>query len=520
MENIMASRAAYGYQRPDNLTYVDPQSVDNLLYRLLSMCSPAGYEDKIANIIINLPYVQKYKKEIIEGNLVVTVGDNFTTLFSAHMDMVGDTTPENRIRGYADLIHLMEDPSDQYMYYGAKTFENKHGKTWYIPSTLGADDKIGCWILCKLIEKGVKGLYIFHHGEERGGIGSYYLANNRKDMFSNIKRAIAYDRAGYKDVIGFQKGRRCCSTEFGKELANMLNKYMPPQSQYVGDITGAYTDTASYMDIIPECTNISCGYFNQHGPNEHFDYLWLNTFLLPAALNVDYDSLPTVRDPNDKSAVHHYSMPWRDDNEYWYKSSNSLPSKYIASSGKKSWKDATIYTLPYDLPEWSPKVGYVPEADRNVFIKSIMQYLLLLCSLKDREEMAEYIVDLMELNALLEEEVEALNEQILIMSNNDHLDEQKDLTVKLINKIEPIDVDNRYVKSYIQSAMKIVNSNGKLSKNKRAKFNRLFFYLIYILSRIDKQEDTINLLKEALSFVDKHFDKNYRVDIPENIKNV
>ena len=29
---------------------------------------------------------------------------------------------------------------------------------------------------------------------------------------------------------------------------------------YATDPTGIFTDTANFVDIIPECTNISCGY--------------------------------------------------------------------------------------------------------------------------------------------------------------------------------------------------------------------------------------------------------------------
>ena len=72
------------------------------------------------------------------------------------------------------------------------------------PCVLGADDKLGCYIMCRLIEAGVSGLYVFHVGEEVGGIGSSYLAKTYPDKFHNIDRCIAFDRKGYSDVITHQ----------------------------------------------------------------------------------------------------------------------------------------------------------------------------------------------------------------------------------------------------------------------------------------------------------------------------
>jgi hypothetical protein len=60
------------------------------------------------------------------------------------------------------------------------------------------------------------------------------------------------------------------------------------------DPTGVFTDSASFMETIPECTNVSVGYFEEHTKNEHQNMTFLQK-LADACLNVKWESLPTVR---------------------------------------------------------------------------------------------------------------------------------------------------------------------------------------------------------------------------------
>ena len=60
--------------------------------------------------------------------------------------------------------------------------------------------------------------------------------------------------------------------------------------------TGVYTDTAEFIGLIPECTNISVGYKHQHGDREWQDveFLWK---LAGTCVSIQWDLLPTERDP-------------------------------------------------------------------------------------------------------------------------------------------------------------------------------------------------------------------------------
>ncbi len=155
-------------------------------------------------------------------------------------------------------------------------------------SCLGADDAAGIWLMMKMIEEKKEGLYIFHRGEEVGGVGSRYIADSTPELLEGIKYAVAFDRKGTNSIITDQFGR-CCSDAF----ADSMILQMPG---YKKDPNGVFTDTANYTEIVPECTNISVGYENQHSKKEFldFDHLYKLKNLI---LNLDVSKLACKRDP-------------------------------------------------------------------------------------------------------------------------------------------------------------------------------------------------------------------------------
>ena len=214
------------------------------------------------------------------------------------------TLPEHRsmFTAHTDTVHSSGGPNTVRI----------DGKFWRADkgAALGADDGSGCAILAYMIETGVPGYYVFFRGEERGGVGSSWLAKEMPGLFSEIDRAIAFDRAGYADVITHQAGGRCCSDVFAQALADQLSTdtdwYMPCNG-------GVYTDTAEFIELIPECTNISVGYKNQHGDREEQDveFLW---DLAKRCVAVQWDNLPTERDP--KIVESWYLNPFSDWDDY------------------------------------------------------------------------------------------------------------------------------------------------------------------------------------------------------------
>jgi hypothetical protein len=177
-------------------------------------------------------------------NYFLEIGENPIVLWSSHTDTVHIAEGRQQVHRDGNIIGL--------------PFKSKS-------SCLGADCTAGIWIMMEMIKANVPGFYVFHHGEERGMIGSRDLALKSPERLKGIKAAIAFDRKGTKSVITHQAKTRTCSDKFGKSLMRQLPK------GFDLDTHGIYTDTYAYHEIIPECTNISVGYEMAHSPNECLD---------------------------------------------------------------------------------------------------------------------------------------------------------------------------------------------------------------------------------------------------------
>jgi hypothetical protein len=216
---------------------------------------------------------------------------------------------------------------------------------WYADGAcLGADDGAGCALLMHLLHAQIPAYYIFTQGEERGGIGAKYLADYSPELLSEFDRAIAFDRRGIDSVITHQGYGRCCSDDFASALSAEL--CADGVLMYLGDDTGVYTDTAEFVDVIPECTNISVGYMNEHSDRETLD-LHHFTALAAAVLKIKWDTLPTTRDPKEKEPV--------PDMNAW---ASTWQTKYGTTSWDGAWKDTwnkyadTDKQTTYSETEW------------------------------------------------------------------------------------------------------------------------------------------------------------------------
>lgn len=208
------------------------------------------------------------------GNIWVRVGDDPKVLWSCHTDTVHRTEGLQVLKVDGPFITAR-----------CKLRRKKN-------NCLGADDGTGIWIMLKMIEAGIPGQYIFHRDEEAGGNGSNFIAEYKAEKLKGLEFAIAFDRKGYKSIITHQHGKRCCSAEFAGIVGDLLPDYFP-------DRTGVFTDTANYVDLIGECTNLSVGYFDQHGPKESQNWVFAQT-LLEKILKADWSKLVATRKPGEK----------------------------------------------------------------------------------------------------------------------------------------------------------------------------------------------------------------------------
>jgi len=212
---------------------------------------------------------------------------------------------------------------------------------------LGADDAAGVWIMLYMIDHKVPGTYIFHRGEERGGIGSSGMATHYEHYLAQFSWAIAFDRRAEDSVITHQMTGRCCSDEFAGALATVINGLQ--EFDYAPDNTGLFTDTANYIGIIPECTNLSVGYHHEHSKNEYLDVWHMEKLArrMVSAFGTGI-SLPVVRDPR---AV-----------EYGY---NTWESSFTLGSDVRGPMDATdVIEMPFrDLVKWVREAEATDVAD-------------------------------------------------------------------------------------------------------------------------------------------------------------
>jgi hypothetical protein len=205
---------------------------------------------------------------------------------------------------------------------------------------LGADDGTGIYILLQMIKAEVPGLYVFFKDEELGRLGSTAFLSSahlqavekEETMLSGIQRVVSFDRMNATDVITRQRGRKCASDEFAKALGEQLKAHA--KLDYKPSPNGSFTDSATFMDVIPECTNISIGYKNQHSGSETQNMLTLNA-LLSALPHVKWDELPSVRDPSavEPAAKDTWDM-WGMDDDY-----SAFSKSYALETQADKWFD-------------------------------------------------------------------------------------------------------------------------------------------------------------------------------------
>ena len=208
------------------------------------------------------------------------------------VDGAGNLHVDNRIAGSRTLFIAHVDTVHREV--GANKIRKTAGMWYADGAPLGADDGAGVAMLMHMIHSGINGYYIFSQGEECGGIGAKFVSKD-VNLLSQFDRAIAFDRRGVDSIISHQGWGRCASDTFCQALADALNLH-DENLMYMPDDTGVYTDTAEFVDVIPECTNISVGYNSEHSQQEslnihHFE------LLSEAVLHVEWDKLPIDRDP-------------------------------------------------------------------------------------------------------------------------------------------------------------------------------------------------------------------------------
>jgi hypothetical protein len=253
-------------------------------------------------------FLPKNSQRDKHGNYFYKIG-NSKTIFTCHLDTVS--------KKYESITHVIDGK-----------YIRSNGTT-----ILGADDKAGMCVLLYMIEQNIPGVYYFFIGEEVGCIGSKAAAAVADD-FVNYDRIISFDRRDTCSVITHQSWIKCCSDEFANALCKQYNDL---GLELIPDDTGGRTDSAQFTEIIPECTNISAGYYKEHTHEEHQDIEYLEKLCMASAI-INWEELPIVRNPKVveykeyESCYYQHQQNirslWNDDDDY---------EDY--SSRRKNWRD-------------------------------------------------------------------------------------------------------------------------------------------------------------------------------------
>lgn len=240
-----------------------PSKFRDILLPLVEYTTPHKTEDSLE------PQLPKPFVKDDDGNYVIDVGDHKGVMFSSHLDTACQTREKIGLR-ITEEGRLHTD-----------------GKT-----ILGADCKAGAALMLWMIQHGIPGHYVFHAGEERGGIGSHARAEKMAEWYkANIRKCIAFDRRAYHSIITRQGGDCTASDDFAKSLIEQV-----PSMKI--DPTGSFTDSKSYAHLVPECTNLSVGYHNEHSCREWLSIPYLE-WLSKVVLRVKWGDLVVARTPEE-----------------------------------------------------------------------------------------------------------------------------------------------------------------------------------------------------------------------------
>lgn len=265
------------------------------------------------------------------NNVIVDMGSD--SCFTSHTDTVDNHLGKNKLHIENGVVTVKDG------------------------GVLGADCGTGMYIMIRMILEEVPGLYVFFASEERGRIGS-----NKYDMPLGINRCVSFDRKGTDDLITHQSSQRGCSDAFADAFIASFG--LP----YKKDPTGVFTDSYTFFDTVPECINLSVGYYDQHTKRESQDLVFLES-LVDACISMDWGSLPTERDPKKVEYLpsHGWGGKWgkgwgnnwlddEDDNYYgnWglYEKDKVKPPKVAAPQiSKDDDDDDPLLDFVYSNPE-------------------------------------------------------------------------------------------------------------------------------------------------------------------------
>lgn len=237
--------------------------VKELFLHLTEQTTVSNYEDSVINFLQSIlpnTYLDSYT------NLHCEIGQS-NTLFVSHLD------------NYCETVKKVSHKFDNEFVLTDKT------------TILGADNKAGVSVLVSMIAKKIPGHYVFFRAEELGCVGSLDFKKNNYKGLMKYNKCIAFDRKGYSDIVYCQNDINTASLEFSNILSNEFSKFSNIKYKAT---EGGVTDSGSFKYLIPECINLSVGFFANHTVLEKQNLAFLQQ-LANTVCKIDWENLPTFR---------------------------------------------------------------------------------------------------------------------------------------------------------------------------------------------------------------------------------
>lgn len=221
---------------------------------------------------MNVPYTEDET-----GNIYNLIPN--TPLLSAHMDTVGDA----------------EDIAVLNFIYEEKGIISGFGN-------IGADDKVGIFIILELLKRYENISFVFTVQEETGSVGARMFVNNNSELLNELLYCIVIDRRGDSDIISTQNDY--CVQELENDILSIITGFKPA--------LGSISDADVFNDYL-SCINISCGYYKPHTQDEFI--IWSNVVKT-------YHAVKTII----TKLINKYEIPVK--TKYSWSSSSAALSKY------------------------------------------------------------------------------------------------------------------------------------------------------------------------------------------------
>lgn len=200
--------------------------MDIRIETLKSLCKLK--EETLLDMLSKILTTEYGKENVIKTkDYIIAKGNNPIGLV-AHLDTVFENPPKER--------EIFYDSKKQVMWSEAG---------------LGADDRLGVFLILEIIKKGYRPTIIFTTKEENGGIGASILVSKYEKPIADMKYLIQLDRRGKDDCVFYN----CINEEF---------------IEYVESF-GFKEEAGLFSDISVICpqwhiagVNLSIGYHNEH----------------------------------------------------------------------------------------------------------------------------------------------------------------------------------------------------------------------------------------------------------------